>query len=120
MATVASARKRRHSMFIAMNRFSVRPDRSEDFERAWRERETFLQAVPGFVRFALLRGDLPGEYISHSTWVNREAFKAWTQSQEFSKAHGQGLDEGILADHPRVAFYEAVLEQEGSAATVPA
>jgi heme-degrading monooxygenase HmoA len=106
-------------MFIAMNRFSVRPERAEDFEAAWRERETYLQRVPGFVRFALLRGDLPGEYISHSTWVDREAFKQWTQSPEFSKAHGQGLDDGILADHPRVAFYEAILEQEaGQAVTV--
>ena len=43
------------SVFIAMNRFVVNPERSKDFEKIWRERETHLEAVPGFIRFALLR-----------------------------------------------------------------
>jgi len=96
-------------MFIAMNRFQVHPERAEDFERSWRDRDSYLQAVPGFEAFALLRGDLPGEYISHSTWASRTDFEAWTRSQQFSQAHGQGLAEGILADHPRASFYDAVL-----------
>ena len=33
-------------MFIAMNRFQVVPGRGEDFERVWRERETYLDGVP--------------------------------------------------------------------------
>ena len=98
-------------MFIAMNRFHVHPERSADFERGWRERDSYLQQVPGFQAFALLRGDLPGEYISHSTWASRAAFEAWTRSEQFRQAHGHGMDEGILADHPRASFYEAVLTE---------
>ena len=65
-------------MFIAMNRFQVQPGRGEEFERIWRERDSYLVGVPGFLQFALLRG-ADGEYVSHSTWESHAAFEAWTQ-----------------------------------------
>ena len=43
-------------MFIAMNRFQVHPERSDEFERSWRERDSYLAEVPGFVEFARSRG----------------------------------------------------------------
>jgi heme-degrading monooxygenase HmoA len=98
--------------FIAMNRFSVNPERGAEFEAHWRKRETFLHQIPGFVRFALLRGDEPGVYISHSTWASREAFEAWTRSEAFVKAHRQArTPEGVLVGPPRIECFEAVLEQ---------
>lgn len=106
-------------MFIAMNRFQVAPDKNEEFERIWRERETYLDGVPGFVRFALLRnggghGTPPnrGEYVSHSTWASREAFEAWTNSPNFARGHAQGSLMGILTGPPTVTLYDAVLEQD--------
>jgi len=99
------------SIFIAMNRFVVNPERSEDFEKIWRERETHLEAVPGFIRFALLKGDEPGQYVSHSTWESREAFEGWTRSESFRKAHAQArTPEGIMAGHPKLETFEAILE----------
>jgi heme-degrading monooxygenase HmoA len=99
-------------MFIAMNRFPVAPGQEARFEQIWRERETFLEDVPGFVRFALLRGDRPGEYVSHSSWESRAAFEAWTASEAFVAGHRQASMQGILAGHPEVSLYEAVLTQE--------
>jgi heme-degrading monooxygenase HmoA len=96
-------------MFIAMNQFQVNPDCAAEFEDVWRNRETYLQGVPGFVRFALLRGDEPGDYVSHSTWESREAFLGWAQSDAFRKAHGMPLADGVVLGHPRARFYEAVL-----------
>ena len=58
-------------MFIAMNQFQVDPARGEEFEEVWRNRESFLQGFTGFVHFALLKGDDPGDYVSHSTWASR-------------------------------------------------
>jgi heme-degrading monooxygenase HmoA len=98
-------------MFIAMNRFQVAPGRGDDFERIWRERDTYLDAVPGFIRFALLRGE-DGEYVSHSMWASRAAFDAWTNSDSFRKSHAQGSLMGILAGPPVIGLYDAVLEQE--------
>ena len=57
-------------MFIAMNNFKIVPGKEQEFEEVWKNRETHLQDVPGIVRFALLRGDTQGEYVSHSTWAH--------------------------------------------------
>ena len=99
-------------MFIAMNHFQVDPARAAEFEEHWRKRETFLHEVPGFVGFALLRGDEAGSYISHSTWESREAFEGWTRSEAFRKAHAQArTPEGVLVGPPRLRTFEAVIEQ---------
>lgn len=99
-------------MFVAMNRFKVKDGQQEKFEQIWRERETHLADVDGFMRFALLRADAPGEYISHSTWRDRDAFIAWTQSPAFAAGHRQGSLMGVLDGPPAVSLYEAVITQE--------
>jgi heme-degrading monooxygenase HmoA len=96
-------------MFVAMNNFKVAEGKGGDFERIWRERQSYLEGVPGFVQFALLRSDAPGEYISHSTWQDRAAFVAWTQSEAFAAGHRQGSLMGILEGPPQVKMYEAVI-----------
>lgn len=99
-------------IFVAMNHFSVDPARADEFERVWRDRETHLQEVPGFIRFALLRGDEPGRYVSHSTWQSRAAFEDWTRSDAFRKAHASArTPAGLVLGHPRLETFEAVLEQ---------
>jgi heme-degrading monooxygenase HmoA len=98
-------------MFIAMNRFMVNDGKGEAFEERWRTRQTYLNEVPGFVHFSLLKGDTAGEYISHSMWESREAFVAWTQSESFAAGHRQGSMEGMLAGPPQVSLYEAVIEE---------
>lgn len=99
-----------------MNRFAINPGREADFETAWRSRRSFLDSVPGFVHFALLKGDQPGEYISHTTWQSRAAFEAWTTSEQFRAGHGQTAMDGVLAGHPAVSVYEVALEQAAPAA----
>jgi heme-degrading monooxygenase HmoA len=98
-------------MFIAMNRFKVAEGKGPQFEERWRDRKSFLDQVPGFVHFALLKGDNTGEYISHSTWQSRDAFDAWTRSESFAAGHRQGSVQGELAEHPVVSLYETVIEE---------
>ena len=98
-------------MFMAMNRFRVAPEREHDFERVWRDRETYLQEVPGFLEFALLRSDEAGEYISHSVWRDRADFEAWTRSEAFAKGHAQGSLAGILVGPPQLGLYQAVIRE---------
>lgn len=102
-------------MFVAMNQFKINEGREADFENGWRTRESYLQQVPGFVHFALLKGDEPGDYVSHTIWQSREAFLAWAQSDAFRKAHGGGMGEGIVDGHPRARFYDAVITEPGGA-----
>ena len=105
-------------MFIAMNNFKVNPGREGDFENQWTNRETYLQSVPGFLQFALLKGDTAGEYISHTVWQDRQAFEDWTRSEAFVQGHRQGSVAGILATHPEVKLYEAVIVEEKGKARV--
>ncbi|MDH5526941.1 MAG: antibiotic biosynthesis monooxygenase [Nitrospirota bacterium] len=96
-------------MYIAMNRFTVAEGRGTEFETAWRERDSQLRSVPGFVDFRLLKGE-SGEYISHSTWESAEHFEAWTESEAFAQAHRKRLPEGVLAGPPNFAGYQVVQE----------
>src|SRR3546814_7873645 len=70
-------------MFIAMNRFQVLPGEEKAFENVWLSRDTFLEGVPGFVEFHLLRGPSADDhtlYSSHTIWRSREDFEDWTRS----------------------------------------
>ena len=96
-------------MFIAMNRFKVVGGKEADFEEIWQGRRSYLKNVPGFVQFALLKSESEGEYISHSTWADRESFIAWTQSEAFAAGHRQGSLAGILDGPPQVSTYEAII-----------
>ena len=99
-------------MYIAMNHFRVKPDSAADFERAWRERQSFLAEVPGFQAFHLLRGAVDEGaqlYASHTVWKDEAAFQAWTQSEAFRKAHSQGgKTVPYLMGPPRFAGWSAV------------
>jgi heme-degrading monooxygenase HmoA len=100
-------------MFIASNRFRVHEGREAEFERVWRERNSYLDEVPGFEEFHLLRGSSEEGltlYVSHSRWASRDAFEAWTRSEAFRKAHSRaGGAEGIVAGHPKLEAFEVVL-----------
>ena len=100
-------------MFIAMNRFKIAPGAEEGFEQVWRERESYLDDVPGFKEFTLLKGPEKDGYVlyaSHSTWASREAFVAWTESEAFRKAHAQAnAPKGTYLAHPELETFESVL-----------
>ncbi|MGD1933308.1 MAG: antibiotic biosynthesis monooxygenase family protein [Candidatus Phaeomarinobacter sp.] len=99
-------------MFIAMNRFKIRPGREQDFETIWRERDSFLEDLPGFKAFHLMQGPSSEDhtlYASHTVWNSREDFEAWTKSEAFRKAHkGAGSHEDIYLGHPNFEGFEEV------------
>lgn len=100
-------------MYIAMNRFQIAPGREEDFLEMWRKRDSHLSDVPGFKQFNMLQGASQEEhtvFISHSVWESEAAFRAWTQSEAFRKAHaGAKSPEGIYLGPPKFEGYEVVL-----------
>ena len=99
-------------MFIAMNRFRIHKGSEADFEKVWKDRDSLLEEVPGFVEFDLLRGPDQGEttlYASHTIWRDRAAFEACTQSEHFRKAHANtSSNRGLYAGHPEFEGFEAV------------
>lgn len=100
-------------MFIAMNRFRIAPGREADFIAVWKQRESHLDAVPGFREFHLLQGPGNEEYTlfaSHTVWESRAAFDAWTHSEAFRKAHaGAGGARDLYLGPPHIELFDAVI-----------
>ncbi len=99
-------------MFIAMNRFKVIKGEEGAFERLWLSRETYLEQLPGFIEFRLLRG--PGRedhtlYSSHTLWATKADFTAWTHSEQFRSAHAKaGGNKPLHLGHPEFEGFETI------------
>lgn len=101
-------------MFIAMNRFKIKKGMEQDFIEIWKQRDSYLEGVPGFKEFHLLQGPSNDDYTlfaSHSVWESEQAFEAWTQSEAFRKAHanaGQKTKDVYLGP-PQLEWFNAVI-----------
>ena len=74
-------------VFVAMNRFKVRPGKEAALEKQWAERESELKEMPGFTTFLLLRRDAvtPDDgynYSTYTVWENRAAFDNWRATKK--------------------------------------
>lgn len=103
-------------MFIAMNRFKVAKGKETDFETVWRSRETYLHELEGFIEFSLLKGPEREDhtlYSSHTIWAQKAHFTAWTQSEQFRKAHARaGNDRPLnILGHPEFEGFEVILHE---------
>jgi heme-degrading monooxygenase HmoA len=99
-------------MFIAMNRFKVAPGAEADFEKLWTRRESYLDDVPGFGSFHLLRGPQREDHVlysSHTIWRSRADFEAWTRSEAFRRAHADaGQNKPLYLGHPEFEGFEVI------------
>lgn len=99
-------------MFIATNRFRVIPAEAETFEQMWKNRDSYLKEVPGFVTFHLLKGPAKEDHILYSSftlWDSKEAFEGWTRSDQFRKAHaGAGQTKPTTVGPPQFEGFEVL------------
>ncbi|KQY44214.1 antibiotic biosynthesis monooxygenase [Rhizobium sp. Root483D2] len=84
-------------MFFAMNRFKIATGHETAFEDVWKNRDSSLADNPGFKEFKLLRGETVADegytlFVSSSIWESRDAFLAWTKSENFRAAHKNAGD----------------------------
>src|SRR6266478_9418648 len=109
-------------MFIAMNRFQVKTGSEKAFETVWATRESYLGNIAGFVEFHLLKGPVADDhtlYSSHTTWVDKAAFEAWTRSEEFRRAHARAdnkTGESLYLGHPKFEGFEVIQSERKSSA----
>ncbi|WP_027283864.1 antibiotic biosynthesis monooxygenase family protein [Rubritepida flocculans] len=99
-------------MFVAANRFRVIPEHAPAFEQAWLTRESHLHELPGFLSFHLLRGPAMEDHVLYSSmtlWASREAFEAWTRSEQFRRAHaGAGESKPMTLGPPQFEGFEVL------------
>lgn len=102
-------------MFYAMNRFPVAENRSDEFEKVWRERESRLKEMDGFVSFKMLKGVAhEGKiiYISQTLWNSEEDFQGWVDSDQFKNSHGKSkMPSGVIQGPPRFEAYEVIIDE---------
>ena len=100
-------------MYIAMNRFKIILGRETVFEKIWKERDTYLDDVPGFKKFNLIKGKKQDNYrlyTSHSEWNSEQDFVNWTKSDAFRQAHkGAGQHSDIYLGHPEFEGFEVII-----------
>lgn len=100
-------------MYLAMNRFTLRPENAEAFEALWLGRDSHLKQMEGFVEFHMLK-TAPREdgtilYASHTVWESEAAFKAWTRSEQFRAAHANaGGTRKLHEGHPQFEGFSAI------------
>jgi len=101
-------------MYLAMNRFKIHKDRAEDFIRMWKERESYLDEMEGFVAFHLLRGaeeDGAVLFASYTHWREKKDFENWVGSEQFKKSHARAhqSDRTMFAGPSKLELFESVI-----------
>lgn len=111
-------------MFIAMNRFKVKKGCEQDFENVWRNRQSHLGEMPGFIVFHLLKGPDREDHVlysSHAIWRTKDDFEAWTKSDQFRKAHaGAGANKPLYLGHPEFEGFTVLLEEKPDGSRITA
>ena len=99
--------------YIAMNRFKIVKGKEDIFEKIWKERDSKLSEVKGFINFNLIKGQVSDDftlYASHSTWSSETDFLNWTRSDSFREAHkNAGQNREIYLGHPEFEGFLVVL-----------
>jgi heme-degrading monooxygenase HmoA len=111
------------SVFVAQNRFTVISGQELAFEEHWANRPSYLDQVPGFLAFSLLRREgKPDDgfsYLSSTIWENQDAFVAWSNSDQFKAAHASAHHSTtnrptMYQQSPKLAFFEGKLSLCGN------
>ena len=100
-------------MFLAMNRFKIVKGKEDKFEQIWKERDTHLKGVKGFIKFNLMKGSSEEDfslYASHSIWESKEAFIDWTKSDAFKLAHkNAGAHKDLYLSPPNLETFDQII-----------
>ena len=111
---IDAAPAKENAMFIAMNRFKVLKDATQDFEQLWLSRESRLHELDGFVEFHMLRGPEREDHVlysSHTIWASKAHFEAWTRSEQFRASHTRastGSNRPLTLGHPEFEGFEVI------------
>ena len=96
-----------------MNRFKIIKGKEKKFETIWKNRNSYLDNVKGFIKFNLIRGSVYSDYIvyaSHSSWDTKIDFENWTKSESFRLAHKDaGKHKDLYVGHPEFEGFQVVV-----------
>lgn len=95
-------------MIVVQNHIPVKGEFRKQFEDAFIHGRTFLTTVKGFIRNDILRPTSGEDYIVMSYWNSMEEFTAWTESEEFRKAHKSTLPPDAFSGKNVLSVHEVI------------
>jgi heme-degrading monooxygenase HmoA len=109
-------------MIVVSNRIPVAKGQEAAFEERFRGRAGLVEGHPGFVRLEILRpkpvtlhgGPMGGSeyHVVLTYWENEQAFAAWTESEDFRRAHANRPPKEMFAG-PNVFEMHEVIQTAG-------
>ena len=95
-------------MIVVANRIQVTEGYEREFERRFEHRFGAVDHMQGFIRNEVLRPITGGHYIIMTHWETKEAFEAWTQSEEFKRAHANRPPKEMFAGPNVFEMHEVI------------
>ena len=109
-------------MIVVSNRIPVAKGQEAAFEERFRGRAGLVENHPGFIRLEILRpkpvmmhGAPAGgseSYVVLTYWESEQAFVAWTESEDFRRAHASRPPKEMFAG-PSVFEMHEVIQTAG-------
>lgn len=100
-------------MIVVMNKFNIKNEFVDEFIERWKNRNSYLSSVEGFVEFHLLKASPETNYCVVSSfvkWQNFKSFENWTKSNEFKKAHANASETAHMHfKNANLEIYEVVI-----------
>ncbi|MHB9287675.1 antibiotic biosynthesis monooxygenase family protein [Halobacteriales archaeon Cl-PHB] len=105
-------------MIVVANRFHVAEDYEAEFVDRFAEGSGNVTDHEGFVRFELLTPESHphGETATHvakTYWESMDAFRAWTQSEDFEDAHSGDAPEEMFTAPNELEIHSVAVERTG-------
>ena len=88
-------------MYMVMNRLTVAPEQADRLEQGFAHSAGRMREVPGCLDFHLLKEEgIAGDvvYVALTQWEDEAAFKAWTESESFHRAHANAGQSGAMGE----------------------
>ena len=102
---------------VKINAIEVAPGRGPALEERFAKRAAEVERMAGFEGFELLRpADGTQTYYVYTRWASEEAFRAWVESEAFTRGHAQAArNEGGPVSHASALLsFEVVQKVEAA------
>ena len=101
--------------FVAINVLTVPEEMRQTLEQRFAARAGEVDRMAGFEAFELLRPvEGTDRYLVYTRWSSEAAFKAWVESEAFTRGHAQHQAGGPAASGSEVWTFE-VAERKSKA-----
>ncbi|MBY0271497.1 MAG: antibiotic biosynthesis monooxygenase [Burkholderiales bacterium] len=99
-------------MFVALSRFTIANDMSEDVQTAFRNRPHLVDGAPGFVGMEVMSplGN-PAEIWLVTRWHDEQSYRNWHRGHDYHESH-KGIPKGLklVAGSVVVQLFEVFAE----------